>query len=168
MIRFLRESLVASYLLLVVRLYLGYTWLTAGWEKITGEFDASGFLRGAVAKATGEHPAVPMWWAKFLEGFAIPHVELFNVLVPWGEFLVGLGLILGCFTTAAIFFGMVMNFAFLFSGTTSINSQMVLLSIFVIVAGANAGKIGLDYFVSPYMKRMCNAFFKHGNGAAGA
>ena len=72
MLRFLRESAVASYALLVFRLYLGYAWLAAGWEKIVGGFDAGGFLQGAVEKTAGEHPAVPAWWAAFLEGFATP------------------------------------------------------------------------------------------------
>ncbi|GAA5345923.1 DoxX family protein [Planifilum fimeticola] len=159
MLRFLRESAVASFVLLVIRLYLGYAWLAAGWEKIVGGFDATGFLHGAIEKAVGEHPAVQGWWAAFLEGFAIPNVELFNFLVPWGEFLVGLGLILGCLTTAATFFGMVMNFAFLFSGTTSTNPQMLLLSIFIIVAGANAGKIGLDYYLLPYIRKLTAQIF---------
>lgn len=152
MLRFLRESTVASFVLLVFRLYLGYAWLSAGWEKIVSGFDATGFLKGAVEKAAGDHPAVQAWWAAFLDGFAIPNAGLFNFLIPWGEFLVGLGLILGCFTTAAVFFGMVMNFAFLFSGSTGANPLMLLLSIFVIVAGANAGKIGLDYFILPYIR----------------
>jgi thiosulfate dehydrogenase [quinone] large subunit len=160
MLRFLRESTVASFVLLVIRLYLGYAWLAAGWEKIVGGFDATGFLHGALEKTAGDHPAVQGWWAAFLEGFAIPNVELFNFLVPWGEFLVGLGLILGCLTTAATFFGMVMNFAFLFSGTTSTNPQMLLLSIFIIVAGANAGKIGLDYYLLPYVRKLTAQIFR--------
>jgi thiosulfate dehydrogenase [quinone] large subunit len=47
---------------------------------------------------------------------------------------------------------MVMNFSFLFSGTVSTNAQMILLAIYIVVAGANAGKFGLDRFASPYMK----------------
>ncbi|MFX3623968.1 MAG: DoxX family protein [Ectobacillus sp.] len=157
-IKWLRESQAASGLLTIIRFYLGYEWLIAGFGKITGGFDTTGFLKGAVAKAGGEHPAVQGWWADFLSGFAIPNAELFNFLIPWGEFLVGLGLILGCLTTAAAFFGIVMNFAFLFSGTTSTNPQMVLLTIFLLVAGYNAGKFGLDRFVIPVIRKK---FGKH-------
>nr|WP_247739099.1 DoxX family membrane protein [Bacillus sp. 165] len=135
---------MVSYVLAAIRLYLGYTWFTAGLGKIQNGFDASGFLQGAIAKAAGDHPMVQEWWASFLQSFAVPNVELFNVLIPWGELAVGLGLLLGFLTTAAVFFGMVMNFAFMFSGTTSTNPQMLLLSIFIIVAGANAGKFGVD------------------------
>ncbi|TLS38314.1 DoxX family protein [Pseudalkalibacillus caeni] len=152
MIKFLRENTVAMTLLLVARLYLGYEWVTAGWGKITGGFEASGFLKGAVAQAGGDHPAVQTWWAAFLEGFAIPNIDLFNILVPWGEFLVGLGLILGTFTTFAALMGIVMNFAFLFSGTISTNPMMILLTIFILVAGFNAAKIGLDHWIVPFLK----------------
>jgi thiosulfate dehydrogenase [quinone] large subunit len=47
--KFLRENKVAAYILTVFRLYLGYEWLTAGFHKITGGFDATGFLKGAIA-----------------------------------------------------------------------------------------------------------------------
>jgi thiosulfate dehydrogenase (quinone) large subunit len=153
MVKWLREHKSASIIMMLFRLYLGYAWITAGWHKIVDGFDASGFLKGALAKATGEHPAVQGWWAAFIEHFALPNVGLFNVLVPWGEFLVGIALILGIFTTFAALMGAVMNFAFMFSGTTSTNPQMVLLTVFILVAGANAGRYGLDHWVLPYIRQ---------------
>lgn len=151
---FLRTNKFAMWFLTVLRIYLGYEWITAGWHKITGGFDAAGFLNGAIANSTGDHPAVQGWWAAFLEHFALPNVDLFNVLVPYGEFLVGLGLLLGTFTTFAALMGLVMNAAFLFSGTVSTNAQMLLLEVLVVVAAANAGKIGLDRYVLPYLRNL--------------
>ncbi|WP_018753671.1 DoxX family protein [Paenibacillus sanguinis] len=150
---FLRTNKVAMWFLTFIRIYLGYQWITAGFKKITGGFDAAGFLNGAIANSTGDHPAVQGWWAAFLENFALPNVDLFNILVPYGEFLVGLGLILGTFTTFAALMGLVMNAAFLFSGTVSTNAQMLLLEVLVVVAAANAGKIGLDHYVLPYLRK---------------
>ncbi|WEG11031.1 DoxX family protein [Pullulanibacillus sp. KACC 23026] len=146
-VKFLRENKIASYLLLVLRFYIGYEWMKAGLEKLTGQFEANGFLIGAIKKATGENPAVQHWWASFLNGVALPNAGIFNFLIPWGEFLVGLGLILGGLTTFAALMGAVMNFAYMLSGTTSTNPQMVLLTMFILVAGANAGKLGLDYYL---------------------
>jgi thiosulfate dehydrogenase (quinone) large subunit len=153
--KWLKENTIAAGILTVLRLYVGWEFLHAGWGKLTAPepFSALGFLKGAAASAVGEHPAVQSWWASFLNGFAIPNHGLFDFMVPYGEFLVGLGLILGCFTTVAVFFGMTLNFAFLFSGTTSTNPQLVLLSIFIIIAGANAGKFGLDRWVIPFIKK---------------
>lgn len=152
MIQFLRMNHFASYILTVLRLYMGWQWLHAGWGKISGGFDASGFLAGAIKQSTGEHPAVQPWWADFMSGFVIQNVGLFNVLVPWGEFLVGIGLILGTFTTFAALMGAVMNFSYMFSGTTSTNPQMVLIEILILIAGFNAAKIGLDRWVMPFLK----------------
>lgn len=154
---FLRGNKYAAMLLTLVRLYVGWKWMDAGWHKITGDkaFDATGFLNGAIAKPiidkATEQPLYPNY-VGFLENFALPNVKLFNVLVPWGEFLVGLGLLIGAFTTLAVFFGMLMNFMFMFAGTMSSNPYLVLLSIFIIVAGANAGKFGADYYILPYLR----------------
>ncbi len=150
---FIRNHKVAAGILAIIRIYIGYEWLTAGYGKITGGgFDASGFLQGAIASAGGEHPAVQGWWAVFLEKVALPNAELFTFLVMWGELLVGIALILGIFTNFAALMGITMNFAFLFSGTVSTNAQMVLLTTFLLVAGYNAGRYGLDRWVIPFLK----------------
>ncbi|MEB3103740.1 DoxX family protein [Paenibacillaceae bacterium T2] len=155
-IDFLRNHRFASFLLTVVRIYLGWEWMKSGWEKISGNapFDAYGFLVAAAKKSTGDHPAVQPWWADFLNAVAIPNAGLFSFLVQWGEFLVGLGLVLGCFTTLAALMGVMMNFAFVLSGTTSTNAQMLLLGIFIVVAGFNAAKLGLDYWVIPLLRNL--------------
>ena len=70
--------------------------------------------------------------------------------------MVGIALILGIFTTFAALMGITMNFAFLFSGTISSNPQMVLITIFILVAGANAGRYGLDRWVLPYVRKVFN------------
>jgi thiosulfate dehydrogenase (quinone) large subunit len=149
MVKWLRGSTISSVILVLFRLYVGYTFLSHGWDKVSaGGFDASGFLQGAI-----KNPGVESWWASFLEGVALPNIDLFNVLVPWGEVLVGLGLILGCLTTTAAFFGVVMNFAFLFSGVANPNAQLALLTIFILIAGTNAGKYGLDRWVLPFLRQ---------------
>jgi thiosulfate dehydrogenase (quinone) large subunit len=147
----LRENKAAMWLLTVVRVYLGYEWMTHGLEKLTGGFDASGFISGALGKTGGEYPAVQGWWGSFLEAFALPNVGLFNVLVPFGEFLVGVGLLIGTLTTFATLMAMVMNFSYLFSGTVSTNAIYLLFEIFLVVAGANAGRIGFDRWVLPFL-----------------
>lgn len=155
MVKWLRENTVASGILLLLRLYLGYEWLTAGFHKITGGFDASGFLKGAVGNPVKgpDGSIVYSTYVGFLKSFALPNAHIFNVLVPWGEFLVGLGLILGCLTTAAMFFGLVMNFSYVMAGTVSSNPWDILIGMFIVFAGFNAGKFGLDRWVIPYIRK---------------
>lgn len=151
---FLRTNKYASYLLTIIRLYLGYSWFTAGLHKITGGFDASGYLKGSIANPVKgpDGNLVYGWWVSFLENVALPNIEIFNVLVPWGETLIGLGLLLGCLTTTAMFFGLFMNFSFFLSGTVSHNPTDIFLGFIILVAGFNAGKIGLDRWVVPFLR----------------
>ncbi|SEN95796.1 thiosulfate dehydrogenase [quinone] large subunit [Mesobacillus persicus] len=155
---FLRENNIAAAILTIIRLYLGYAWMTAGWSKLTGGFDAAGYLNNAVANpVTGpDGNMVYGWYVTFLESFAIPNIGLFNFLVPLGEFLVGVGLLLGCLTTAAIFFGLVMNFSFFLAGTVSHNPTDIFLGGIILFAGYNAGRYGLDRWVVPFLRKTFN------------
>lgn len=136
----------------VLRIWLGFQWLTAGWHKIADGFDSSGFLTGALAKAAGEKPVVQGWYAAFLENIAMPNVELFNVLIPWGEVLVGLGLIVGLATVPALIAGAFMNLNFLLAGTVSTNPILYTAAFILLFAGARSYSLGLDRYALPYLK----------------
>ncbi|WML43959.1 DoxX family protein [Neobacillus sp. PS3-40] len=155
--QFLRENKISAAILTVLRLYLGYEWLTAGFHKLSsGSFDAAGFLKGAIANPVKgpDGSTVYATYVGFLKHFALPNAHLFNTIIPLGEFLVGLGLILGCLTTAAAFFALVMNFSYLMAGTVSSNPLDILLGVIILAAGYNAGRIGLDRLVMPFIRKM--------------
>ncbi|PIR88162.1 MAG: hypothetical protein COU10_00605 [Candidatus Harrisonbacteria bacterium CG10_big_fil_rev_8_21_14_0_10_45_28] len=144
---------------LLVRLYVGYEWLLAGWGKITSPAwigsDAGsaigGFVRGAIAKSSGAHPAVQIWYARFLDNLVLPNTTLFSYVITFGELLIGIALILGLFTAIAAFFGAFMNLNFMLAGTTSINPILFTLTILIILARKPASKIGLDFYVLPHL-----------------
>lgn len=155
MLKFWRENKYAAFLVTVIRIILGVQWIKGGWGKITGGgFDASGYLTNAVNNPVmkGEEVIYPMY-TNFIENLVLPNVEIINFLIPWGEFLVGVGLVIGVLTLPAVFFGLLMNFMFLFAGTISTNPRMVLLGFIIMLAAGNAGKIGGDYYVMPYLRK---------------
>src|SRR6266699_2408555 len=121
---------------LIVRLYVGYQWLTAGLDKLTGHsftFDASfgksagtpwvfgahdgaaikGFVAGALAQSTGAHPAVQGWYAAFFQVF--------------------------------------MNLNFLLSGAVSINPIIGTLALVLVLAWRVAGYYGVDRYLLPLL-----------------
>lgn len=142
----------------MLRVYVGYQWLSPGWKKATGAtpFDATGYLKGAIAKivppadpaaAAKFKPITAAWWGDFLQSFALPNVKLFNFLVVYGEILVGLALILGFATIFSASMGILMNFSFLMSGSTRSNPYLLVLQFLLIaLGGAYAGYLGADYY----------------------
>lgn len=157
MVKFLRENKIASVILAIIRVWLGVQWTLAGWEKITSSpaFDPKGFFMGTITNPvmTPEKTAAYPWFNDLVKNVMMPNSKAFGFMVSWGEFLIGLGLIFGCLTTAALFFAMMMNFTYLLAGTVSVNPEYIFFEIFLIVAGFNAGKIGLDYWVIPWFRK---------------
>lgn len=157
--RFVFSDTRFSWIWLLLRLYVGYQWIMAGWEKVTsaawvgsGAGSAiQGFLNGSLAKAGGANPAVSGWYAFFISNVALPHTVFFSYLITYGELAVGLGLMLGAFTGIAAFFGILMNFNYLFAGVVSINPLLILIELFLILAWRNAGWLGLDQFLLPVL-----------------
>ncbi|PIR86819.1 MAG: DoxX family protein [Candidatus Harrisonbacteria bacterium CG10_big_fil_rev_8_21_14_0_10_49_15] len=146
-----------AWLWLLVRLYVGYAWLTAGWGKIgspawTGDSAGAsieGFVTRALSKAVGDHPDVTGWYAWFLEAVVNPNASAWAHAVAYGEFLVGVGLILGALTGIAAFFGLVMNLSFLLAGTVSSNPVLFTLAILLVLAWKVAGYYGVDNYLLP-------------------
>jgi thiosulfate dehydrogenase [quinone] large subunit len=144
-----------SWLWLIVRLYVGYEWFIAGLAKVQNPawFGSSagsaltGFLKGALAKAAGDHPDVQGWYAGFLQNVVLPNASVWSNLVAVGEVLVGIALILGIFTGIAALFGSFMNFNYLLAGTVSTNPVLLFLATFLVLAWKTAGWIGLDHWL---------------------
>ncbi len=155
--RFLFANTRFAWFWLVVRLYVGWQWLHAGWEKLHSAAWAGsaagtalkGFLTGALQKTVGANPDVASWYANFLAHAVVPHAWLFSYIITFGELLVGIAIILGAFTGIAAFFGAFMNLNYLFAGTLSINPLLLLIELFLILAWRTAGWWGLDRYVLP-------------------
>ena len=155
--KFLFNSTKSAPLWLALRVWIGLDWFYAGFEKATGTgwLDGGkgllGFWKGAVAlPATGKPAITYTWYRDFLNGLIDSQSHTwFAWLITFGEMAVGLGLIFGCLTAIAAFFGTLLNFSFMMAGSTSSNPMMFGLTIFIILAWKNAGWWGLDRFVLP-------------------
>lgn len=141
----------------IVRIYLGWQWLTSGWGKVTGGgwigAEAGGAVRGFLGRALdlagGERPAVSAWYAWLIEHVFLPNALVMSHFVAIGEVLVGIALIAGFLTGASAFFGGLMNAAFLLAGTVSSNPVMFILATWLVLAWRVAGYYGLDFWVLP-------------------
>ena len=157
----LYRSRAASVLWLVARLWLGYGWLNAGYQKLWGSekavfwngggagvkgFATAGVTGSAAGKGAG---ASYGWWAAFLHNFVIPNASWIAKLVTVSELAIGVLLILGLFTGAAALAGLSLNLIYLFTGSAGVNPAYAIVAVFLILAWRNAGYLGLDRFALP-------------------
>ncbi len=155
--RFLFSNSRAGLIWLPIRLFLGFSWLEAGWHKVSGEgwLDGGTALAGYWTRATTipetGSPAITFdWWRAFLQ-FLLDNeaYKWFAWIIAFGELLVGLGLIVGALTGFAAFFGSFMNMSFMLSGSASSNPVLFALAIGVILAWKVAGYYGVDRWLLP-------------------
>jgi len=157
--RFLFADTRAAWLWLVLRIYVGYQWVEAGLHKITGTgwVDGGAALKGFWEKgvaipATG-NPVISIGWYRDFINMLLgaQSYTWFAPLIAYGEFLVGVGLIVGAFVGIAAFFGGFMNWNFIMAGSASVNGFLLVLTVFLVLAWKIAGYIGLDRWLLPIL-----------------
>jgi thiosulfate dehydrogenase [quinone] large subunit len=159
--RFLFQSTKASWLWLIVRLYVGYEFLEAGYHKFTDPAWMNGTGQGILgfwtrAVAIPDAPARPLitfdWYRNFLQVLIDTNsAGWFSYLIVFGELFVGIGLIVGAFVGLAAAGGLLLNLAFLLAGTTSTNPVLAVLGVLLVLAWKNAGYIGLGRYLLPML-----------------
>ncbi len=144
-----------SWLWLIVRLYVGYQWLTASLHKLsspawmqTGEALKGYWMNAVAIPSAPDKPAVYFdWYRSFLQSMLDGQSYIwFAKLVAIGEFLIGIALILGIFVGVAAFFGAFMNLNFMLAGSLSSGPILLVLEVLLIIAWKTAGYYGLDRF----------------------
>ena len=164
-----------AWIWLILRLYLGWEWVHAGWGKLTSAAwtgssagtAITGFVNGALSKTGGDHPTVQAWYAYFLSHIVLPYPVFWSYLITAGEVLVGLALVLGVFTGIAAFFGSFMNINYLLAGTVSTNPILFAIATLLVLAWKTAGWWGLDRWILPELGTPWQPgliFHEHGAG----
>jgi thiosulfate dehydrogenase [quinone] large subunit len=155
MVKALFGSTKFAWLWMIVRIYVGYQWLTSSLRKLSAPewMENGSALQGYWTRAVAipEAPARPAihydWYRSFIQSMLDSQSYVwFAKLVAIGEFLIGLALILGIVVGIAAFFGAFMNFNFMLAGSLSSGPVLLLLQILLIVAWKTAGYYGLDRF----------------------
>jgi thiosulfate dehydrogenase [quinone] large subunit len=144
---------------LVVRVLVGWQWLSSGWGKLgnpdwmsTGASLKAYWERAVTIPETGRPPINYDWYRSFIQGMLDSGAySWFSKVIVFGEILVGVGLIVGAFVGIAAFFGAVMNWNFLMAGSTSSNPVLLVGALFLILAWKTAGYYGLDRYLLRYL-----------------
>lgn len=163
---------VTGYAWFFLRLYIGWQWLTAGWSKVHGPTSVGwihaghaggkaapagsrllAFWQHAVAPPQSGMPQIGLpWYRDFLQALIAHHAERWFVyLIAFGEFLVGLALILGALTAVAAACGALLNFNYMLAGSASLNPVLFFGALLLILAWRVSGYLGLDRWLLPLL-----------------
>jgi thiosulfate dehydrogenase (quinone) large subunit len=152
------ETTRFAWLWLIIRVYVGYQWLSSGWGKISGGTWASGeslksFWENAVAIPEQGKPTIAVGWYRDFIQYMLDHgwYTWFADVIMWTEFLIGIALIIGALTGIAAFFGVFLNWNFIMAGTASTNAWLGSLALLLILAWKVAGWYGLDRWLLPLL-----------------
>lgn len=152
------ETVRFSWLWLLLRFYLAYTWLSAAWGKLNNPawMDGKaiqGFWQNAVSVSeTGSGQITFDWYRTFLQYMIDSGWNTwFGPLMAYAELTVGLLLLLGAFTGIAAFMGAFLNMNFMLAGVASTNPVLFTISILVMLAWKVAGWWGLDRWLLPLL-----------------
>ena len=146
-----------AWLWAIIRIFLGYEWVTASLHKIedpkwvsTGEA-LKGFWVNAVKIPESGKPAITYdWYRSFLQFMLDQQAYTwFAKLVAYGEFLIGVALIVGAFVGIAAFFGAFLNWNFIMAGAASTNGMPFAIAVLLMLAWKVAGWYGADRYLLP-------------------
>lgn len=157
--RLLLGNSYLAILWLPLRFYLGREWLSAGHHKLQSDGWMSdgtalqGYWTGALQGGPdGSSRAAYGWYHDFLQYMMDNSwYTWFAKVIAVGEFMVGLGLIVGALVGIAAFFGTLMNVSFMLAGTLSSNPVMFALTIFLVLGWKVAGWWGVDRYLLPLL-----------------
>jgi thiosulfate dehydrogenase [quinone] large subunit len=149
----------AGWFWFILRIWLGWQWLSASMHKITnpawvsGGTALKGFWTSAIAIPESGSPAIHYAWYRSFLTFMLnaQAYTWFAKLIAYGEFLIGIGLILGAFTGIAAFFSGLMNWNFMMAGSASSNPMLFVIAVGLILAWKVAGYVGADYFLLSWL-----------------
>jgi thiosulfate dehydrogenase [quinone] large subunit len=156
--RFLFADTRSGLLWLVLRVFLGYQWVIAGWHKledpgwmVTGEALKGFWVKAAALPAAPAKAAITFdWYRSFLQYLIDAQAYTwFAKLVAVGEVAIGVALIVGLFTGIAAFLGGFLNWNFMMAGTASTNPLLFAVAVLIILGWKVAGYYGLDRYVLP-------------------
>lgn len=159
--KLLLGNVYLAILWLPLRFFVGREWLGAGEHKLRDSawMDGGAALKGywervtTVPEGRTSSPAGAYGWFEDFLKYMLDHgwYDWFAKLIAIGEFLVGIGLIVGALVGIAAFFGTLMNFNFQLAGSASTNPVLFGLGVFLVLGWKVAGYVGIDRVLLPIL-----------------
>lgn len=141
-------SKVYTFLCLIIRVYSGYLIYMQGYEKLTGGFSLQG-----LTQVIAQNQDSPMWYKWFFENIIAPYTALWEWMIPLGEILIGLALILGFLEYYAALFGIFIMVNYILADMIFTYPLQLVAFIFIILNIRSLRKLSAATIVKKFMKK---------------
>jgi len=137
---------------LPLRLFIGVGWLRACAEKLDdpGWSDGSSLHAFLAGQATGGQVVFP-GYLELMQTVFIPGAPLLTWIITLGQLLVGLALLTGTLTNAALLGGLFMNLNFVLAGKPDPSAFYLVIQSALLLTNAGA-TFGVDAWLSRYLR----------------
>lgn len=144
----LREARKQGAYLVPLRVFIGLGWLRAATEKLVepGWRDGSSLATFLTRQMESSAAAFP-FYEGLITGPFLNHLALLGFIVMLGQLLVGVAVITGTFTNAALLSGIFMNANFLLAGVPDPSAFYIVIQVVLFVTGAGT-VLGVDAWLS--------------------
>jgi thiosulfate dehydrogenase [quinone] large subunit len=132
----------------ILRIAVGYHFITAAWPKVTGPFVTGRILADELVKTVVKDPLA--FHRAFILGFVVPHAHFFGHLIAFGEMAIGISLVTGCLVRISSLFGAFHNLNICLAIAVAnggpqlgINRIFIILQLIFALSGAGRS-LGID------------------------
>lgn len=147
--------LIPDWTILPLRLFLGVSFVSAGFDKLTDPAFLDPLARNYIGNQIALFaPVTPL--EGFLTNVAVPNASAFGLLVMGGELMIGLAVLIGALTRFSAVMGLFINLTFFLSATWQVHpfyfgADLPYAVAWLTLALTGPGPFALDLFVKRWL-----------------
>ncbi|WBF52828.1 DoxX family membrane protein [Macrococcoides canis] len=139
------------WIITVLRISAGIYMLQQGIEKMTGDFHVES-LTDVIEMNTDS----PIWYKMFFVAVIAPLYPLFNILIPLGEILIGISLIIGNLSFIASLFGIFIMLNYIWADMIYTYPLQLLIFIILVMNKAVIEQFTVTNIINKLIKKHNN------------
>ncbi|ARQ05793.1 DoxX [Macrococcoides canis] len=140
-----------KWIITVLRISAGIYMLQQGIEKMTGDFHVES-LTDVIEMNTDS----PIWYKMFFVAVIAPLYPLFNILIPLGEILIGISLIIGNLSFIASLFGIFIMLNYIWADMIYTYPLQLLIFIILVMNKAVIEQFTVTNIINKLIKKHNN------------
>ncbi|GGA48822.1 DoxX family membrane protein [Paenibacillus physcomitrellae] len=139
--------LLAGYGFSLLRVVFGLMWFKSGYAKISGGFGVESLVPVVAANADS-----PVWYKHFFAQVVGPYANVFDLVIPIGELLIGVGLVLGLLAVPAIVMSVFVNVNYILADMIFTYPAEIMLAVILLVGHKFSTAVSIERWLYPKWK----------------